>query len=376
MRATEALDTAVVLATVAATTTLAAAGLVPVAARLAARFGIVDLPSHRKVHSTPTPRLGGVAIFLPFTLVILAGYLLLPALLATPWAHRLFPESAHMLREAYRVEGKLLALLAGGALVFAVGVLDDVLQGRFPFWAKLIGQTLAALVLITAGVRTAFMPGEALDVVVTLFWLVGITNAFNLIDNMDGICAGVALVACGVLLVNAHFLGEFFVSLVLVSLMGALAGFLRSNYHPASMFLGDCGSLFIGYVLASLTLLERYISTASNSLFPVLMPVLVLALPIMDTTTVVVIRLREGRPIYQGDKRHLTHRLGELGFGPRAVALYAYLVTACLGLGSLLLVNATLRDTAIILLWSAGLVASILLLMFVPRRPAAGDRAE
>lgn len=376
MRTTEAVDTAVVLAAVAGTTALAAAGLVPVAARLAGRFGIVDQPGHRKVHETPTPRLGGLAIFLPFTLVILAGYLLLPELLATPWAQSLFPQSAHMLRQAHLVEGKLLALLAGGTLVFAVGVVDDTLQGRFPFWAKLIGQVLAALVLIGAGVRTAFLPGDLLNAALTLVWLVGITNAFNLIDNMDGICAGVALVACGVLLANAYFLGEFFVSLVLVSLMGALLGFLFFNFNPASVFLGDCGSLFIGYVLASLTLLERYISTASNSLFPVLMPVLVLALPIMDTTTVVVIRLREGRPIYQGDKRHLTHRLGELGFGPRAVALYAYLVTACLGLGSLLLVNATLRDTAIILLWSAGLVASILLLMFVPRRPAAGDRAE
>src|SRR5207344_1705730 len=129
----------------------------------------------------------------------------------------------------------------------------------------------------------------------------GITNAFNLLDNMDGLSAGVALVASTVLLINAWFLGEFFISLVLVAFMGSLLGFLWYNWNPASIFLGDCGSLFIGYVLASLTLLERYVSHASSTYFPILMPVLVLAMPLLDTATVMVIRVRERRPIYVGD---------------------------------------------------------------------------
>ena len=190
------------------------------------------------------------------------------------------------------------------------------------------------------------MPGDALDVVVTLLWIVGMTNAFNLLDNMDGLSAGVALVASAVFLVNAWVLGEFFISLLLLAFIGSLLGFLFYNYNPASVFLGDCGSLFIGYVIASLTLLERYVSHASSTLFPVLMPVLVLAVPIMDTATVILIRLREGRPIYVGDRRHLSHRLVALGFSPRTAVLFIYLVTLSLGLGAVNLSNATPGQSA------------------------------
>ena len=153
-----------------------------------------------------------------------------------------------------------------------------------------------------------------------MLWLVGITNAFNLLDNMDGLCAGVAFVASLVLLLNAVSLGEFFVSLHPGRLHGQPARLpalqlLRPRGHR--IFLGDCGSLFIGFTMASLTLLERYLSHASSTLFPVLMPVLVLAVPLLDTFTVIVIRLREGRPIYVGDSRHLSHRLVSLGLSSR-----------------------------------------------------------
>jgi UDP-GlcNAc:undecaprenyl-phosphate GlcNAc-1-phosphate transferase len=143
---------------------------------------------------------------------------------------------------------------------------------------------------------------------------------------------------------------------------------LRYNWNPASVFLGDCGSLFIGYVLASLTLLERYVSHASSSYFPILMPVLVLAVPLLDTATVMVIRLREGRPIYVGDRCHLSHRLVTLGLTPKAAVLVIYLITFCLGLGAASLANATLAETALILLQSAAIVALILILMFFERR--------
>ncbi len=165
----------------------------------------------------------------------------------------------------------------------------------------------------------------------TLVWVVGITNAFNLLDNMDGLSAGVALVASLVLLLNAWLLGGFFMSLVYVALIGSLLGFLVYNWHPASIFLGDSGSLFIGFVLASLTLLQRYVSHASSTYFPVLMPVLVLALPILDTATVTFIRIRERRPIYVGDSRHLSHRLVSLGMRPPLAVFTIYLIS--LGLG-------------------------------------------
>jgi UDP-GlcNAc:undecaprenyl-phosphate GlcNAc-1-phosphate transferase len=259
--------------------------------------------------------------------------------------------------------------MAGGVVVFLVGLADDVLGSRFPAGAKAAGQVVAAGILVASGVRTSFMPGEALNVVVTVLWVVGITNAFNLLDNMDGLSAGVAVVASAVFLVNAWALGAFFISLLLLAFIGSLLGFLFYNYNPARVFLGDCGSLFIGYVIASLTLLERYVSHASSTLFPVLMPVLVLAVPIMDTATVILIRLREGRPIYVGDRRHLSHRLLALGFSPRQAVLFIYLVTLSLGLGAVNLSNATVGQSMVILVQFVGLVALILILMFVERAP-------
>jgi UDP-GlcNAc:undecaprenyl-phosphate/decaprenyl-phosphate GlcNAc-1-phosphate transferase len=347
------------------------AALVPLAARLARAFGVLDRPGPRKVHDGAIPRLGGVAVFFAFTVVVLGGYAAaLPALLGSPSASSQFGAALGMLREAHTVQAKLLGMMAGGALVFVVGLADDVLGNRFPVAAKAAGQVLAAGIVAAAGVRTSFMPGEALDVLVTVLWIVGMTNAFNLLDNMDGLSAGVALVAAAVFLLNAWTLGEFFISLLLLAFIGSLAGFLFYNRHPASIFLGDCGSLFIGYVIATLTLLERYVSHASSTLFPVLMPVLVLAVPIMDTATVMLIRLREGRPIYVGDRRHLSHRLVALGFTPRTAVLFLYLLTLALGLGAVNLSDATLGSSVVILLQSIGIVALVLILLFVERRPA------
>jgi UDP-GlcNAc:undecaprenyl-phosphate/decaprenyl-phosphate GlcNAc-1-phosphate transferase len=227
---------------------------------------------------------------------------------------------------------------------------------------------VSALMLVAAGVRISFLPYEALNVAVTVLWLVGVTNAFNLLDNMDGLAAGVAFVASGVFLINAWALGEFFISLMLVAFMGSLLGFLLYNFHPATVFLGDCGSLFIGFVMGSLTLLERYISHASSTLFPILMPVVVLALPLLDTATVVYIRLKERRPIYIGDSRHLSHRLVSLGFSQRAAVMFLYLITFALGLGAASLTDATPAHTLLILVQFLAFIAAILILLFFERR--------
>jgi len=148
-----------------------------------------------------------------------------------------------------------------------------------------------------------------------------------------------------------------------------LLGFLLFNFNPASIFLGDCGSHFVGFVMASILLLERYATTSSSSYFPVLMPVLLLAVPIIDTTTVVIIRLREGRPIYVGDARHLSHTLVARGFSQRGAVLLIYLMTLCLGLSALPLRDASLAETFIVLLQSSCFIAVILLLMFSGHRP-------
>ena len=352
------------------------AALVPLSRFLARRLGVLDAPGPRKVHAIPTPRMGGLAVFLSFTTIVLLGYAAAPALAARPEVQAWFGRGFVFLQDAPRVEAKLLALLFGATLAFAVGLADDILGTRFPVGVKAAGQIVAAAVLIAADIRISFLPADWMNAVVTLLWVVGITNAFNLLDNMDGLSAGVAFVASAVLLINAWFLGEFFISLVLLAFMGSLLGFLWYNWNPASIFLGDCGSLFIGYVLASLTLLERYVSHASSSYFPILMPVLVLAVPLLDTATVIVIRVREGRPIYVGDRRHLSHRLVALGLSPKAAVLVIYLITFCLGLGAASLADATVGETTLILLQSAAFVALILILMFFERREMApADKA-
>jgi UDP-GlcNAc:undecaprenyl-phosphate GlcNAc-1-phosphate transferase len=300
--------------------------------------------------------------------VVLAGYFGVPVLSQLPWVQTHLAGPVAMLQEAYRVEGKLMALLFGAAIAFLVGLLDDVLGNRFKVGFKLGGQVLAAGVLVAGGIRTDFLYYDALNVALTLVWVVGITNAFNLLDNMDGLSAGVAFVASLVLLVNAWILGEFFISLVLVALMGSLLGFLVYNFHPASIFLGDCGSLFIGFTLASLTLLQRYVSHASSTLFPVLMPVLVLALPILDTATVTFIRLREGRPIYVGDRRHLSHRLVSLGMRPPLAVCTIYLIALGIGLGAVGLPHADLVHALLILVQALSVVAVVLVLLFYERR--------
>jgi UDP-GlcNAc:undecaprenyl-phosphate GlcNAc-1-phosphate transferase len=349
--------------------------LVPVSVRLARRFGVLDAPGPRKVHAQPTPRTGGIAVWAAFVAVVLAGYVGVPILAQLPWVETRLAGPIAMLQEAYRVETKLMAMLLGGTLVFGVGVLDDVLGSRFKVGFKFAGQLLAAGVLVLGGIRTDLLVYEPLNVALTIVWVVGITNAFNLLDNMDGLSAGVAFVASLVLLLNAWLLGEFFISLVLVALMGALLGFLVYNWHPASVFLGDCGSLFIGFTLASLTLLQRYVSHASSTLFPVLMPVLVLALPILDTATVVVIRLREGRPIYVGDSRHLSHRLVSLGMRPPLAVATIYLMALGIGLGAVGLAHADVVHALLILVQALAVVAVVLVLLFYERRvePRADD---
>jgi UDP-GlcNAc:undecaprenyl-phosphate GlcNAc-1-phosphate transferase len=350
--------------------TVASAALVPPARVLAGRFGILDQPGDRKVHRVPTPRLGGVAVLLSFVLVVGAGYMLSPALLGIDWVRAHFSSTLALLGEAHLVQAKLLSVIAGSLVAFATGFWDDVTKGRFPVLVKAFGQLAAAAILIAGDVRTSFLPFSWANSLLSLLWVVGMTNAFNLLDNMDGLSAGVAFIATGVLLLNAWSLGEFFISLILAAFMGSLLGFLFFNVHPASIFLGDCGSLFVGYMMGSLTILERYASHASSTLFPVLMPVVILAVPLVDTATVVTIRLHQRRPIYVGDRCHLSHRLVSLGFSQQRAVLFIYLVTLCLGLGVVNLTDATMGQSLIILLQSAVFVGLVLILMFVKRETA------
>lgn len=343
-------------------TALATVALVPLAKFLAGKTGAIDHPGARKVHNTPIARLGGIAPALVFWTAASLGF----AALRDPFFQKFLGEG---LEDAPTVGPKLLGVLLGSLIAFATGLTDDIYGSRFPFWGKALGQITAALCVVLGGVTTSFLPHPLLNAVLTVFWLVGITNAFNLLDNMDGLTSGVALIASSVLLVNTLSSGENLISALTLAFMGVLIGFLFFNFNPASIFLGDCGSHFVGFVIASILLLDRYVTSASSSYFPILMPVLLLAVPIIDTTTVVTIRLREGRPIYVGDARHLSHTLVARGFSQKSAVLLIYLMSLGLGLSALPLRDASLATTFIVLLQSSCFIAVIILLMFSGHRP-------
>jgi UDP-GlcNAc:undecaprenyl-phosphate/decaprenyl-phosphate GlcNAc-1-phosphate transferase len=268
------------------------AALVPACRAIAFRTGHVAPPRRDRWHTRPTALFGGVAIALTsLTLAAAAG-------VATP----------------------LMLPLAGGALIFAVGLTDDLLSLKPS--TKLIAQIALAAMFVFFGERLHWTPWPAVDMLLTVVWLVGVTNAFNLLDNMDGLCAGVALIA-GVALMSglAGRPDNAAELLFLAILLGATTGFLIYNHHPASIFMGDAGSLFLGFTLAALTLTAGGPDNdRSRVLSIVAAPMLVLLIPIFDTTLVTVSRLLSGRPVSQGGRDHSSHRLVAIGL-PEATAV-------------------------------------------------------
>ncbi len=268
--------------------------LIPVMKRLSQRFNVLDVPRRERWHRTPTPRLGGVAMFLAFAAGMIYGLL--------------------------RTGSLRWELLLGPGLVFALGLFDDLRELSPP--AKLVGQILAAAVVVSFGNVIDFFDWTVPNVVLTFLWVVGITNAINLLDNMDGLAGGVGLIA-------AVFLSYFFwnarsPSLLIptLALFGAVLGFLLYNFPPASIFMGDSGSLFLGYTLASISIART--ARASN-LFAVMgVPTLLFLLPILDTLLVTVTRILRGQSPVQGDSDHTSHRLVAFGLSERQALLVLY----------------------------------------------------
>ena len=222
-----------------------------------------------------------------------------------------------------------LAILGASAVVFLVGLIDD-LHHLKPY-QKLIGQITAALVVIYSGLLLPWTASPIINMVVTVFWLVGITNATNMLDNMDGLAAGVAAIASVFLALNFASLGQGSESMMVISFAAALVGFLLFNSNPASIFMGDCGSMFIGFFLASAALLTST-SGRTRSFLPVIaVPVLTLVIPIFDTTFVTVLRKLAGRPASQGGRDHTSHRLVALGLSERRAVFLLYALATVAG---------------------------------------------
>ncbi len=320
---------------------------VPIVRRMAPRIGLVDRPGHRKIHESTMPKGGGIAVWLGTTLPVLGG-------LALAWALERsgLPEwvPAAVGRHVPGIvvsAPTVLAIVAGGSVLFVLGLIDDWL-GLGPR-TKLAAEVAVGVALALVGVRaTLFAPAPWFGAALSVGWIVLITNSFNLLDNMDGLSSGVALIAGLLFFWVTVQTGQWFVSSWLLVFAGATAGFLRHNFPPASIFLGDAGSLFVGYQLSVLTIVSTFY-TPTYTFFPVALPLLVLAVPLFDTATVVWIRWREGRPIFVGDKKHLSHRLVEMGLSRKEAVLVIYLLTFVAGLGALILYHTDAVGAAILL---------------------------
>ena len=273
----------------------------------ARRYGYVAKPRSDRWHKSPTAMMGGVAIFLTTILLYAA---LIP------------------------ISTETLVIVGTSSFLFLVGLFDDLLNIK-PY-QKLVGQLIGASMIIASGARLPLTGYELVDIWITIFWLVGITNAVNLLDNMDGLAAGIAVIAAFSLAVGLVANGQVAESLIVSIFIGALLGFLLFNFNPASIFMGDCGSMFVGFFLASSVLLSDTGGRSRGVLSIMAVPVLILFVPIFDTTFVTVLRKIWGRKASQGGRDHTSHRLVALGLSERSAVLMIYAFAVAAGVLSLL----------------------------------------
>lgn len=369
---------------VLACSALASFLLTPLVLRLSTRLGAVDVPDDRKVHAVPTPTLGGIAIFLGFVLGL--GV-----------ASRLGPFRASFQPLASWPPSELVCVAIGATVIFILGLIDDLKGLAAP--SKLAGQILAAGFVYLGDVRIAYfrLPpfgtlslGASDSAVATILWIVVIVNAVNLIDGLDGLAAGIAVIAAGTFFIYSFELNRNLAlpdqtaALISIVLVGSALGFLRHNFHPAKIFMGDSGSMTLGFLLATATIVGVGRTAQGNHFgsetvifyLPVVIPVIVLAIPILDTALAVLRRARGGMDILRADKRHLHHRLLEIGHGHRQAVLIMYSWTAVIAGAGLAL---SFAPNPIFTLPFAGAALAILLYTVLPRivgRGGAGGAAE
>ncbi len=323
----------------------------PLVIRLATHLGVIDETGDaRRVHVVATPRVGGIAVFFGFAVAL---FVVLGFSLASPLG--LFPNAAHaapvkhieMLTAQFDQAHRLVGLLFGSLLILGVGVWDDIMQMRPR--NKLIAQVAVALIsmfygFIIQGITNPFDPNPQtnwidfpfwLSVVLTLIWYVGMMNAINLIDGLDGLLSGVAAISSVFLFAIAVLHGNPVEALVVIALAGSALGFLPYNFNPARIFLGDAGSLFIGYVFATISI----IGTSKTAIaISVIVPLVVLALPVLETAATIVRRAKAGRRITEADRGHFHHQLiFRFGLNVRQAVLLIYAVCFALGLVALAL---------------------------------------
>jgi UDP-GlcNAc:undecaprenyl-phosphate/decaprenyl-phosphate GlcNAc-1-phosphate transferase len=307
---------------------LACVALTPIARLIAVNVGLIDKPEARKVHLRATPLLGGLAIYLAAVVA---------TIIATP-------------SSAY---SQIFSVLAGATLLLVVGILDD--RGLLHHQLKLmVAMPLAAMILLVSGIRATvfsagWLPGPAelwiaVDYVISLIWIVGLTASFSILDHMDGLCSGVAGVAALFFLIIAASNGQVLVATLAAAVFGATMGFLVWNFNPAKIFMGDGGAMFLGFMMATLSLSLGVPDTAGAP--PFLVPMIILGGALFDTLLVIISRTRRGLvPFASPGKDHTAHRLSNLGLGTRGAVLAMYAIGACFGLLALLAQRLTMMQS-------------------------------
>lgn len=280
---------------------------------LAIMAGAMDTPDERKVHRRPIPRMGGLAIYFG---VVAAVFI------------------------SMKINHQILGILLGGTVMLAVGIIDDIKQLSAKM--KLLGQILAALVLVAFDVRIEWLTNpfgsmfylDYFSIPVTILWIVAVTNTVNLIDGLDGLAAGVSSIASITILIIALQQNLWLVALLTAAIAGSALGFLFHNFNPAKIFMGDTGSLFLGYMLSAVSVMGAVKGAATIALF---VPIVALGLPIMDTAFAIIRRYTNGVPIFRPDKGHLHHRLLAMGLSQKQVVLSMYVISGLLGISAIVL---------------------------------------
>jgi len=313
----------------------------PLMIRLAKHMGAIDVPKDgRRVHKVPTPRLGGLAIFLGF----LAGLLYL-----------------------YEIDSRMVGVLTGAAIIVTLGFFDDIkpLPAKFKFLVQII----AAVIVIRSGVRIdhvsnplhfMFPDNEYIifgnwSYPLTLLWIVGVTNAINLVDGLDGLAAGTSIISAVTLFVAAQTTGQPFAAFLASILAASILGFLPYNFNPAKIFMGDTGALFLGYMLSVISVMGVLKGAAALS---ILVPIFAIGLPIYDTLFAMIRRASNGKSMMEADKGHLHHKLLDAGMSQRQAVITLYSISAVLGFSAVVLVEATLK-VAFVLVFAVFLLASM-----------------
>ncbi|MFC4386538.1 glycosyltransferase family 4 protein [Gracilibacillus marinus] len=300
--------------------------LTPIVIKFAFKIGATDKPNARKVHERIMPRLGGLAIFLSF--FIGSMFFISKTIVAWP-------------------------ILLGALIIVLTGVLDDIKE--ISPKTKLIGQFIAATITVLGGIRIDFVTLPFIDrlefgyfaIPITIIWIIGITNAINLIDGLDGLAAGVSSIAIFTISILAVTMGNPLIALLGFILLGSTLGFLVFNFHPAKIFMGDSGSLFLGYMISVLAVSGLFKNIA---MFSLLVPIIILAVPIIDTLFAIVRRIVNKKPLSSPDKLHLHHCLLRLGFSHRQTVLIIYIMAALFSISAVIFTEATLWGAAVIII--------------------------